>query len=85
MSEKMKGHGKQYKPPVFEKLASSTLITLTSETQSYHFYLSHKKLAGVKIMTLIDKRRQAFRSQDADDFITRNSNQSLIIYQSLIV
>ncbi len=85
MSEKMTGHGKQRKPPVFEKMASSTLITLTSETYGYHFSLSHKRLTAVKNMTLIDKRRQAIRSQDADDFITHNNNKALRIYQSSIV
>ena len=82
MSEKMTGHGKQRKPPVFEKMASSTLITLTSETYGYHFSLSHKRLTAV---TLIDKRRRAIRSQDADDFITHNNNKALRIYQSSIV
>ena len=32
MTERMKGHGKQYKPPALVKLASRTLLTLTSET-----------------------------------------------------
>ena len=57
MTERMKGHGEQYKPPVLGKLASRTVITLTSETYIYHASLSH---TAVKTTTLIDKRRQAF-------------------------
>lgn len=57
MTERMKGHGKQYKPPVLGKLASRTLITLTSET----YIVSLLTISyGGEIMTLIDKRRQAF-------------------------
>ena len=56
MIEKKKGHGKQFDPPVGGKFASSTqVVTLTSKTYKLHF--SHMT---VKIMTLIDKTRQAF-------------------------
>lgn len=72
MTERMKGHSEQYKPPVLGKLASSIKKRRTSETYIYHFSLSY-----VKIMTLIDKRRQAFRFQDAGYSITYKNNSSL--------
>ena len=59
MSGRMKGHGKQRKPPVVEKMASNTLIIFTLETYSYHFSLPNK-LTAVKVVTPIDKKRQAF-------------------------
>ena len=60
MTERMKGHGKEYKPPVFGKLASSTQVVILTSGDVQASLLSSLSHTAKKIMTLIDKRRQAF-------------------------